>query len=306
MNKQTVLVVLLCLTGCGSEMQLPAPDAQPPDTSDAMVEEDSSIPPPPVDSGMAPRDSGTPDSGMAPRDSGVVDSANSDTGPRMCPDDGNPCTLARAGTCEIVSVPDGLACNVVGTCHGGACCEGCVEGSTCRAGTELTSCGTRGEMCEDCEAGLGECWMPTCTLSGCGRTPRAAGTPCTGGTCTGSGTCRGCGSDGEACCSGGSCAGGLSCVSGTCRGCGGAGEACCAGLTCEGALACSAGVCGACGDRGQPCCSGSSCGAFMVCVGPIVSRTCQCGGTGQPCCGDTFCTAPRVCTGSPGTRTCGF
>lgn len=253
-----------------------------------------------------------------PTDAGVdtrrEEDASSDTGADSsmppvdagrCPDDGNPCTLSRVTTCEVFNAPDGRTCNTIGACYGGVCCEGCMEGSTCRTGSELSACGIRGTACEDCEALAGECNVPTCTAAttSCQLARVADGTPCSSGVCR-SGSCASCGGDGDLCCAGDSCSTGLTCESGRCRGCGGSGEACCGGLTCDGALVCSAGMCSPCGGRGQPCC-GSSCGASLVCVGPAAGRTCQCGLPGQPCCSDTFCVRPWACSGSPGSRTCG-
>lgn len=78
-------------------------------------------------------------------------------------DDDNPCTddLCDDG---CTNTPDDDNPCPDGKCHGGACCEGCWDGVTCRTGDESAACGVGGEMCIACACPM-ECAGGSCEMA---------------------------------------------------------------------------------------------------------------------------------------------
>ncbi len=159
-------------------------------------------------------------------------------------------------------------------------CTGCMLGGACVAGTNLSACGTGGEMCEDCGE-CGACRSGACMPSDGSDCMDGAGI-CRGGSC-----CTGCwdgtscevGNTGVACgANGGSC--------NTCTDCVGCTAGACGGMAAEGA-ACSVGLC-----HGTPsaCCAG--CWNGSICVPGDTPM--ECGTDGVPC---VACPAPQSCIG---------
>lgn len=304
---------------CGApvdDLGMPQEDAQTPS-------EDMGAP---VDMGTPSEDLGSPDTG--PEDMG---------GPSCtCVDDGNPCTNQRCegSTCVVEDKPDGLLCNgTLGRCLGGACCEGCIDGSTCRMGDTVSDCGARGETCENCAGLATECEVPECNTAGdCNLIRVVDGTSCDGGAgvCD-RGVCEACGGPGQECCASDSCDSGAICISNECEACGNEGQPCCDSFTCGSSdLRCDTsdvpsggvGECVPCGGQNERCCLGTdTCGASLECRGPgglANGDFCECGFSGGPCCpssiqscsGDgSACPTTGICgggacQGSPGSQTC--
>ncbi len=71
-----------------------------------------------------------------------------------------PCELCSRGRCEPLA--DGERC-ATGTCHEGACCEGCWDGTSCLAGDDVSTCGSAGVACAVCD-GFSDCGADGCIL----------------------------------------------------------------------------------------------------------------------------------------------
>src|ERR1041385_1048385 len=70
----------------------------------------------------------------------------------FCADDGNPCTeeVCSGGACVHRVAADQTPCPD-GLCYTGACCRGCWDGTSCRQGTALATCGVGGAACANCD-----------------------------------------------------------------------------------------------------------------------------------------------------------
>lgn len=64
----------------------------------------------------------------------------------------NPCLYCAGGATSWTQRPQGSACPG-GKCVAGACCTGCVSGSSCLPGTTTAACGTGGGACVSCASG---------------------------------------------------------------------------------------------------------------------------------------------------------
>ncbi len=69
-----------------------------------------------------------------------------------------PCEQCMRGRCAPIA--DGERCTG-GTCHEGACCDGCWDGSSCLSGDDPLLCGAAGAECAPCDP------FSTCGATGC-------------------------------------------------------------------------------------------------------------------------------------------
>jgi hypothetical protein len=231
------------------------------------------------------------------------------------------------------SIPDGPAVCSASTCPAG-CCD---ANGKCQAGTQVTQCGSGGQVCENC---------PTHGFQVCDATHQACSNPvpeCNGETCSGccigsscfagtdpnecgvgGSTCQACQSEGLACtggqctappaCGPGTCSGccfGGQCTSGTqqtacglngqqCQNCAGEGESCVvsgAGGTCETQAGCGPGNC-------PGCCSGNVClsGNSATSCGISGNACANCEPIGETCNGGGQCVESQSC----GPENCSF
>jgi alpha-tubulin suppressor-like RCC1 family protein len=58
-----------------------------------------------------------------------------------------PCSAGEGAACD-----DGMG-GPTGTCHGGSCCLGCWDGSSCQVGSTPSACGASGAECNVCDPG---------------------------------------------------------------------------------------------------------------------------------------------------------
>lgn len=269
-------------------------------------------------------------------------------GPLSCP---NGCCSGESGRQRCLAGNEATACGIGGgtcndcadqgracdpstrTCSQSSCnstnCNGCCVGNQCLTGTSATSCGNRGQQCQNCASnnqactavagGGGQCTgNATCGPLNCGG-GCCFGTQCVAGSddtacgkggfacqnCQGQNPPRQCVPDGQQnertcqlpqACGPGNCSG--CCFNGACiqlndttkQRCGKGGQAC---QTCNGNNTCNAGTCG------PPACP-ASCGAggaVECCLQNIGicgagSLDSQCGHSGNNC---TQCGASQVC-----------
>ena len=165
-------------------------------------------------------------------------------------------------------------------------CAGCCVGDRCLAGTDATSCGTRGQACTSCAA--------------TGQTCRSVGGG--GGTCQGTPTC------GPANCGG--CCQGTVCVTGSdatscgrqgqqCNNCTATGQVCGADRTCQTPVTCGPANCPGCcvGNNCVVATTPAACGkGGEVCRGCAVNETCN-AGTCTPTVGCSAANCAGCCIG---------
>ena len=85
---------------------------------------------------------------------------------------------------KIHSCLEGTACDQgLGTCHGGACCHGCWDGTRCFEGNIIGQCGKAGGSCNFCQNT--ECSVGVCDNGSCVQQPSKQ-LACSKGTCIGS------------------------------------------------------------------------------------------------------------------------
>lgn len=211
------------------------------------------------------------------------------------------------GTCESCGKVDELCCS------GDACNEG-----TCVCGACRTGCGTEGEDCCACDAGVGfsdpgsaemgcldglACVEGDCDPCGGADQPCCPGNVCDEALGCVDGSCQECGKPEQPCCEipgGDGCPGPINtCNNGTCEGeyCGAyEGEPCCDGDDpCSDEMGCVEGKCAACGGEGEACCetaeAGEACRGNSVCVNALCE---PCGGEGDVCCAGEICFGPGL------------
>jgi hypothetical protein len=149
-------------------------------------------------------------------------------------------------------------------------CLGCLSGTTCLAGADVTACGIGGGACTPCDV------SQTCESGQCKIKNTCAGCLDATSTCKDGATVAACGVGGSSCVA---CKTGETCLNGVC-------QQVCNFQTCA-AGCCNAGKCEtsvsdtACGTKGSAC---TACGATQTCVlGECVDKTTDCTGC-QGCC----------------------
>ena len=227
--------------------------------------------------------------------------------PRVCADDGDPCTAEScdSGQCLHSQAPllcdDADVCTTADRCQAGVCAglaqppgSACDDGDACTESDACSALGCRGVV-RSCDDGS-VCTVDSCDAeTGCSFKRLEDGAVCVPGQ-----PCRA-----VSVCQAGACEGGTPLPLGTeCSD----GDACITGATCNGAFDCVGGAIATC-DDGNPCtadgCSAATgcvwvpTGAGASCVGPCgLTGTCQAGG----------CAGPDPCAGFGGlcsVSTCG-
>jgi hypothetical protein len=198
----------------------------------------------------------------------------------------------QSGACQGAAPACGPA-----TCAGG-CCD--AQGA-CRLGTELDACGTGGEACAACGAGLG------CAGGVCEGTAPACGPATCGGCCDPAGNCQpgtstaACGVAGEACAACGGATNTCALPAGYCAFFPPCGPATCPGGCCDAAGVCQAGTTdAACGTSSSSCvdCTtqGEACAPSGFCYSGKHCGPDNCGGC---------CTTLGECVGGSDNGACG-